>query len=67
MFIIFKIGFASEGVVRLKLVEMGVEREKISLLSVLISPILTFVPFLLKNYVNGPRPLDLFRKAYIAK
>lgn len=53
--------------VRLKLVELGVEREKISILSVLIAPILTVLPFVVKKYINGPKPLDLFRSAYIYK
>lgn len=67
IFLTVRVGFATEYTVRLKLIEMGVEREKISLLSVIVSPILTILPFLLRNYVNGPKPLDLFRTAYLFK
>lgn len=65
--IFLKVGLASENVFRLKLVEQGVEREKISFLSAIVSPILTLIPFLLRNHINGPRPLDLLRTSYSFK
>jgi len=49
------------------LVELGVAREKLSLLGVIASPFVIVVPFVIKKYINGPKPLDFFRKAYFVK
>ena len=62
--LMFKIGVSSEIAMRLKLVEYGVAREKISLLSVLISPIMIIVPIFLSRFVKGPTPLNVLFNIY---
>ena len=64
VFVTLRIGMSSEGAIRLKLVEAGVSREKISLLGLVLAPLLLIFPFFISKYIRGPRPLDLFIKVY---
>jgi PAT family acetyl-CoA transporter-like MFS transporter 1 len=58
-----KIGFATESMIVLKLIEYGVPREKLSLLAVPLSPLHVLVPLFISKYSNGPEPLTLWIKA----
>ncbi len=58
-----KIGFATESMIGLKLIEYGVPREKLSLLAVPLSPLHVILPLFISKYSNGPEPLTLFMKA----
>ena len=62
--VVFKVCFSSENVGRLKLIEYGVARENLSLLTAFISPMLLIVPFLLRKFINGPNPLEFLKIAY---
>jgi hypothetical protein len=55
---------ATEGAMRLKLVEAGVSREKISLLNVLLSPMLFILPIFISKMIKGSRPLNTFIRVY---
>ena len=56
-----QIGFSTQGIGRLKLVEFGVAREKLSVLTIFLSPIVVVVPFFFKKFLKGPKPLSFFR------
>jgi PAT family acetyl-CoA transporter-like MFS transporter 1 len=58
-----KIGYATESMIGLKLIEYGVPREKLSLLAVPLSPLHVILPLFISKYSNGPEPLTLFMKA----
>ncbi|XP_022652896.1 acetyl-coenzyme A transporter 1-like isoform X2 [Varroa jacobsoni] len=63
-----KIGFGiTDGVTHLKLIEAGVPKEKLALLSVPIIPLQTILPLFLSRYITSDRPLDVFVKAYIPR
>jgi hypothetical protein len=62
--LIKKIGFATSGASTLKLVEFGVEREKITLITAFLSPMLVLVPFFFRRYMTGNKPLTFFSRAY---
>lgn len=60
-----KIGFsAPEAVSGLKLVESGVHKENLALLAVPMVPLQIVLPWILSRITCGPRPLDLFTKAF---
>ena len=63
----YKIGFASENVLRLKLLEEGVSRETITIIGILFSPLLFVLPFAIKRYVHSEKPLDLILNTYSLK
>ena len=56
----FRFSFWTESVIRLKLVENGFTREKLSLMGILLSPILTLIPIILSKFLKGPKPLKFF-------
>ncbi|KAG9338742.1 hypothetical protein JZ751_025411 [Albula glossodonta] len=60
-----KIGFsAADAVTGLKLVEAGVPKEQLALLAVPMVPLQILLPIIISKYTAGPRPLDVFYKAF---
>ncbi|XP_012730281.2 acetyl-coenzyme A transporter 1 [Fundulus heteroclitus] len=60
-----KIGFsAADAVTGLKLVEAGVPKEQLALLAVPMVPLQILLPVIISRYTAGPRPLDVFYKAF---
>lgn len=60
-----KLGFsAPDAVSGLKLVEAGVHKENLALLAVPMVPLQVILPWVISRITCGPRPLDLFVKAY---
>ncbi|XP_051934220.1 acetyl-coenzyme A transporter 1 [Hippocampus zosterae] len=60
-----KIGFsAADAVTGLKLVEAGVPKAQLALLAVPMVPLQILLPVLISKYTAGPRPLDVFYKAF---
>lgn len=61
----FQIGFsAADAVTFLKLVEAGVPKETMALLAVPMVPLQILLPLIISKYTTGPRPLDVFHKAF---
>lgn len=48
----------------LKLVEAGVPKEQLALLAVPMVPLQIILPLIISKYTAGPRPLDVFYKAF---
>lgn len=62
---VFQIGFsAADAVTGLKLVEAGVPKEQLALLAVPMVPLQILLPVIISKYTAGPRPLDVFYKAF---
>ncbi|XP_017487205.1 PREDICTED: acetyl-coenzyme A transporter 1-like [Rhagoletis zephyria] len=60
-----KIGFAvTDSATGLKLIEAGVHKENLALLAIPLVPLQILLPWIISRYTNGPRPLDVFIKAY---
>lgn len=60
-----KVGFsAADAVTGLKLVEAGVPKEQLALLAVPMVPLQILLPVIISKYTAGPRPLDIFYKAF---
>lgn len=60
-----KIGFsAADTVTGLKLMEAGVPKEQLALLAVPMVPLQILLPVIISKYTAGPRPLDVFYKAF---
>ncbi|KAG7457021.1 hypothetical protein MATL_G00242100 [Megalops atlanticus] len=60
-----KMGFsAADAVTGLKLVEAGVPKERLALLAVPMVPLQILLPLIISKYTAGPRPLDIFYKAF---
>ncbi|XP_066541664.1 acetyl-coenzyme A transporter 1 [Hoplias malabaricus] len=60
-----KIGFsAADAVTGLKLVEAGVPKAELALLAVPMVPLQIMLPLVISKYTAGPRPLDIFYKAF---
>ncbi|KAM6945937.1 acetyl-coenzyme A transporter 1 [Aplochiton taeniatus] len=60
-----KVGFsAADAVTGLKLVEAGVPKEQLALLAVPMVPLQILLPIIISKYTAGPRPLDVFYKAF---
>ncbi|XP_061923280.1 acetyl-coenzyme A transporter 1 isoform X1 [Entelurus aequoreus] len=60
-----KVGFsAADAVTGLKLVEAGVPKAQLALLAVPMVPLQILLPLLISKYTAGPRPLDVFYKAF---
>lgn len=67
VYLTIKLGFGTEAIIRLRLIEEGVEKEKITLIGVMLSPVMILLPVLLNKYLNGPRPLNLMINSYAPK
>lgn len=62
---LFQVGFsAADEITGLKLVEAGVPKEQLALLAVPMVPLQIVLPLIISKYTAGPRPLDLFYKAF---
>uniref|UniRef100_A0A1A7YEL6 Acetyl-coenzyme A transporter 1 n=1 Tax=Iconisemion striatum TaxID=60296 RepID=A0A1A7YEL6_9TELE len=60
-----KIGFsAADAVTGLKLVEAGVPKAQLALLAVPMVPLQILLPVVISKYTAGPRPLDVFYRAF---
>ncbi|XP_077421937.1 acetyl-coenzyme A transporter 1 [Vanacampus margaritifer] len=60
-----KMGFsAADAVTGLKLVEAGVPKAQLALLAVPMVPLQILLPVVISKYTAGPRPLDVFYKAF---
>ena len=55
-----KMSAASESLVGLKLIELGVSKESIAIMAVPLTPLQIGLPLLIAKYTAGPRPLDFF-------
>lgn len=65
LFFVIQIGFsAADAVTGLKLVEAGVPKEQLALLAVPMVPLQILLPVIISKYTAGPRPLDIFYKAF---
>ncbi|KAG7276895.1 hypothetical protein CRUP_034771 [Coryphaenoides rupestris] len=53
-----------DAVTGLKLVEAGVPKEQLALLAVPMVPLQILLPLIISKYTAGPRPLDVFYKAF---
>nr|CAD7447878.1 unnamed protein product [Timema bartmani] len=60
-----KIGFsACDSVSSLKLIDAGVPKEKLALLAVPMVPLQIILPLVISKYTAGPKPMDIYLKAY---
>ena len=60
-----KIGFAvTDSATGLKLIEAGVHKENLALLAIPIVPLQILLPWIISRYTNGPKPLDVYIKAF---
>ena len=65
LYCVFQVGFsAADAVTGLKLVEAGVPKEQLALLAVPMVPLQILLPLIISKYTAGPRPLDIFYKAF---
>ncbi|DAZ98108.1 TPA: hypothetical protein N0F65_003094 [Lagenidium giganteum] len=65
MLLTCKIGFAAaESVASLKLVEYGLKKEKLALLSPILIPLGIIIPVFLGRFINPKQPLNLFLLGY---
>lgn len=55
---------AADAVTGLKLVEAGVPKAELALLAVPMVPLQILLPIFISKYTAGPRPLDVFYKAF---
>jgi MFS transporter, PAT family, solute carrier family 33 (acetyl-CoA transportor), member 1 len=58
----YRLCFGSQALIVLKLIEKGVPKESLGLISLPIVPLEAILPLILSRYTNGPRPLILFAK-----
>lgn len=59
-----KIGFsATDSVTGLKLIENGVPKDKLAMLSVPMIPLQILLPLVISHYIAGPKPMDIFLRA----
>jgi PAT family acetyl-CoA transporter-like MFS transporter 1 len=60
-----KISFAAvDGITTLKLVEYGIPKDKIALLSIPLTPVQILLPFIISKFTTGPYPMNFFMKAF---
>lgn len=55
-----KVGFATESLNFLKLIEKGVSKEKLSLLQIPLTPLNIVWPLIISKWTNVPHPMTLF-------
>ena len=59
-----KVGFSvADAVTGLKLIERGVPKNKLAMLAIPVIPLQIVLPWIIRRYTNGPRPMDVFLKA----
>jgi len=60
-----KIGFsAADSATGLKLIESGVPKDKLALLAVPMIPLQILLPWVISKYTTGPKPMDVYLKAF---
>jgi MFS transporter, PAT family, solute carrier family 33 (acetyl-CoA transportor), member 1 len=60
-----KISFAAvDGITTLKLVEYGIPKDKIALLSIPLVPVQILLPFIISRFTTGPYPMKFYIKAF---
>ncbi|XP_029647152.1 acetyl-coenzyme A transporter 1 [Octopus sinensis] len=65
IFLTSKIGFAAcDSLTGLKLIEAGIPKEQLALFAIPLIPIQIILPLLISRYTNGPRPMDIYLKAF---
>lgn len=60
---LLQMGFASESIVGLKLIECGIHKESLALLAIPLTPLQIVLPLVIAKYTAGPRPMDVFLRA----
>lgn len=60
-----KVAFAvTDSATALKMIEAGVHKENLAMLSIPLVPLQILLPWIISRYTNGPKPLNIFIKAY---
>ncbi|XP_059142088.1 acetyl-coenzyme A transporter 1-like [Physella acuta] len=63
--LISKVTFAaSDALTGLKLIEAGMPKERLALFAIPMVPIQIALPLLISKYTSGPKPMDIWLKAY---
>ncbi|VDK86351.1 unnamed protein product [Litomosoides sigmodontis] len=55
---------ATDGITGLKLIGMGMPKDKLSSIALFLIPLQMLMPWVIGKYVAGPRPLNIFLLAY---
>ncbi|CAG9532148.1 unnamed protein product [Cercopithifilaria johnstoni] len=55
---------ATDGITGLKLISMGMPKDKLSSIALFLVPLQILLPWVIGKYVAGPRPLNIFLLAY---
>uniref|UniRef100_A0A0K2TGN6 Acetylcoenzyme A transporter 1like [Saccoglossus kowalevskii] n=1 Tax=Lepeophtheirus salmonis TaxID=72036 RepID=A0A0K2TGN6_LEPSM len=55
---------ATDSITSLKLVEAGVPKESLGMLALPLTPLQILLPLFISRYTTGPKPLNVFLKAY---
>jgi MFS transporter, PAT family, solute carrier family 33 (acetyl-CoA transportor), member 1 len=60
-----KVSFAAvDGITMLKLVEYGIPKDKIALLSIPLTPVQILLPFIISRFTTGPYPMKFYIGAF---
>lgn len=60
-----KVSFAAcDAVTTLKLIDYGIPKDKIALLSIPLIPLQILLPFIISRYTTGPHPMTFYMKAF---
>ncbi len=63
--IFLQIAFAAtDGMTGLKLIEIGVPKDKLASMGLFLMPIQILLPWIIGQYTAGPRPLSIYLRAY---
>jgi PAT family acetyl-CoA transporter-like MFS transporter 1 len=58
---------AADSVTGLKLIEAGLPKEKIALLALPMVPLQIILPWIISRATAGPRPMDIYLRAYVPR
>ncbi|KAJ6648485.1 Acetyl-coenzyme A transporter 1 [Pseudolycoriella hygida] len=65
IFLTAKVSFAAcDAITTLKLIEYGVPKDKVALLSIPLVPLEVLLPFFISRFTSGPRPMAFYIKMY---
>lgn len=53
-----------DGTINIKLVELGVSKENLGLMSVPLMPVRVLLAVLIGKYISGPTPMTVYHKVY---
>merc|ERR1712038_1978258 len=63
-----RIGFAAaDSLTGLKMIEKGVPKENLALMAVPLTPISVMLPLIISKFTSGPRPLNVWKIAYLPR